>query len=39
MAQGTLDEWAQPVVDPEVRAFIYSLVTAVSSPLSVTIGS
>ncbi|OCL07791.1 topoisomerase 1-associated factor 1 [Glonium stellatum] len=29
MAQGTLDEWAQPVVDPEVRAFIYSLVTAV----------
>lgn len=39
MAQGTLDEWAQPVVDPEVRAFIYSLVTAVSSPFSVTIGS
>jgi len=27
----TLDDWVQvaPVVDPEVRAFVYSLVTAV----------
>jgi hypothetical protein len=25
-----LDEWAQPTVDPEVRAYVSSLVTAVS---------
>ena len=25
----TLDEWAQPVVDPEVRAYVGSLVSAV----------
>jgi hypothetical protein len=31
--QTTLDEWAKdPVVDPEIRAHIYSLVNAVSMP-------
>lgn len=31
--QTTLDEWAKdPVVDPEVRAHVYSLVNAVRSP-------
>ena len=31
---GSLDEWAQPTVDPEVRAYVSSLVTAVSSPFA-----
>ncbi|KAF1836984.1 drug resistance protein MdrA [Decorospora gaudefroyi] len=28
MAQTTLDEWAQDPVDPEVRAYVYSLISA-----------
>lgn len=30
MAQTTLDEWARDPVDPEIRAHVYSLITAVS---------
>lgn len=30
MAQTTLDEWAKDPVDPEIRAHVYSLITAVS---------
>lgn len=31
--QTTLDEWAKdPLVDPEIRAHVYSLITAVSFP-------
>lgn len=29
MAQTTLDEWAKDPVDPEIRAHVYSLITAV----------
>ena len=39
----TLDEWVQPVVDPEVRAYVGSLVSAVrilqSLIYTATIGS
>lgn len=31
MAQTTLDDWAKDPVDPEIRAHVYSLITAVSS--------
>lgn len=30
MAQTTLDDWAKDPVDPEIRAHVYSLITAVS---------
>ena len=30
MAQTTLDDWARDPVDPEIRAHVYSLITAVS---------
>lgn len=29
--QTTLDEWAKDPVDPEIRAHVYSLITAVSA--------
>lgn len=33
MAQTTLDEWAKDPVDPEIRAHVYSLITAVRSSI------
>jgi hypothetical protein len=30
MAQTTLDDWAKDPVDPEIRAHVYSLISAVS---------
>jgi hypothetical protein len=30
MAQSTLDDWARDPVDPEIRAHVYSLISAVS---------
>jgi hypothetical protein len=32
MEQTTLEEWAKDPVDPETRAHVYSLITAVSIP-------
>ena len=29
MAQTTLDEWAKDPVDPDIRAHVYSLISAV----------
>lgn len=34
MAQTTLDDWVADPVNPELRAHVYSLVTAVSSILA-----
>lgn len=33
MAQTTLDEWAKDPVDPEIRAHVYSLISAVSAAI------
>jgi hypothetical protein len=33
MAQTTLDEWASDPVNPEVRAHVYSLISAVGTPI------